>query len=66
VSALTVERVAHTGALMVSAYVTTADGCGEGGVSEWLETLTFYGYTVSEARGLFRESLARRGYVLAS
>ena len=51
---------------MVSAYVTTADGCGEGGVSEWLETLTFYGYTVSEARGLFRESLARRGYVLAS
>jgi len=52
---MTTERVAHSGAIIVSALVYQA------GV-RWLESSTYYGYTVREAKRSFRESCARLNY----
>jgi hypothetical protein len=52
---MTIERVAHSGALVVSALVY------QQGV-RWLESSTYYGYTVREAKRSFRESCARLNY----
>jgi hypothetical protein len=50
-----VERVRPSGALVVSALVYWQ------GV-RWLESSTYYGYTVKSARDSYRESCARLGY----
>ena len=50
-----VERVRPSGALIVSALVKWE------GV-KWLESATYYGYTVKGARASYRESCARLGY----
>jgi hypothetical protein len=52
---MTIERVRHSGALVVSALVNWE------GV-KWLESATYYGYTVKEARASFKESCARLNY----
>jgi hypothetical protein len=49
------ERVAHSGAVIISALVKWE------GV-KWLESATYYGYTVREAKRSFRESCARLNY----
>jgi hypothetical protein len=49
------ERVPHSGAIVVSALVKWQ------GV-RWLESSTYYGYTVRDARRSYRESCARLGY----
>lgn len=45
-----IERVAHTGAVVISDYK------GEG-ASSYLFTRTYYGYTLREARAMFREAI---------
>ena len=50
-----VERVSHSGAVVVSALVNWQ------GV-KWLETSTYYGYTVSEAKRSYKESCTRLNY----
>jgi hypothetical protein len=45
--AVTVERVRHSGAVIVSALVNDNGGA-------WLMSRTFYGYTIREARELYR------------
>jgi hypothetical protein len=50
-----VERVRPSGALVVSALVKWE------GV-KWVESSTYYGYTVKGARASYRESCARLGY----
>jgi hypothetical protein len=52
---MTIERVRHTGAIIVSALVNWE------GV-KWLESATYYGYTVREAKRSFRESCNRLNY----
>jgi hypothetical protein len=52
---MTVERVKHSGAVIVSAMVNWE------GV-KWLESSTYYGYTVREAKRSFRESCNRLNY----
>ena len=54
---MTIEKVAHSGAIMVSALVYWQ------GV-RWLETATYYGYTVKDAKRSFRESCKRLNYVI--
>jgi hypothetical protein len=54
---MTIERVAHSGAIMVSALVYWQ------GV-RWLETATYYGYTVRDAKRSFRESCKRLNYTI--
>lgn len=54
---MTTERVAHSGAVIVSALVSWE------GV-KWLESATYYGYTVREAKRSFKESCARLNYEL--
>ena len=51
---MTVEKT-YAGALVVSALVNWE------GV-KWLESATYYGYTVQEAKKSFRESCARLNY----
>jgi hypothetical protein len=53
-SVMTVEKT-YAGALVVSALVNWQ------GV-KWLESATFYGYTVEEAKANFMESCARLDY----
>jgi hypothetical protein len=53
---MTVEKT-YAGALVISALVNWE------GV-KWLESSTYYGYTVSEAKRSFRESCKRLGYDL--
>jgi hypothetical protein len=48
VAALTVERVRHSGAIMVTGLVD--DGAGA-----YYLTRTYYGYTLAEARRLYRD-----------
>jgi ribosomal protein S19 len=48
---MTVERVKHSGALIVSQFI------GEG-AGEYLFTRTYYGYTLSEAKTQFKIALA--------
>jgi hypothetical protein len=50
-----VERVRPSGAVVVSALVYWQ------GV-RWLESSTYYGYTVKGAKASYRESCARLGY----
>jgi hypothetical protein len=52
---MTIERVKHSGAVIVSAMVNW-DGV------KWLESSTYYGYTVREAKRSFRESCNRLNY----
>jgi hypothetical protein len=52
---MTIERVNHTGALVVTALVNW------GGV-KWYESATYYGYTVRDARASYKEACARLGY----
>jgi hypothetical protein len=52
---MTIERVKHSGAIIVSALVY------QQGV-RWLESSTYYGYTVREAKRSFRESCNRLNY----
>ena len=54
---MTIERVAHSGAVIVSALVNWE------GV-KWLESSTYYGYTVREAKKSFQESCKRLNYEL--
>ena len=53
---MTVEKT-YAGALVVSALVNWE------GV-KWLESATYYGYTVEEAKRSFKESCARLNYEL--
>jgi len=52
---MTVERVAHSGAVIVSAMVYSQG-------MRWLESSTYYGYTVADAKKSFRESCKRLKY----
>ena len=52
-----IERVRNSGALIVSALVEWE------GV-KWLESATYYGYTVREAKRSFKESCNRLNYVI--
>jgi hypothetical protein len=52
---MTIERVQHSGAIIVSALVYQQG-------LRWLESSTYYGYTVREAKRSFRESCARLNY----
>jgi len=52
---MTIERVYPSGAIVVSAIVKWE------GV-KWLESATYYGYTVKSAKASYRESCARLGY----
>ena len=54
---MTIERVAHSGALVVSALVNWE------GV-KWLESATYYGYTAREAKRSFRDSCKRLNYTI--
>ncbi len=54
---MTIERVQHSGALIVSALVYH-----EG--LRWLESATYYGYEEGEAKRSFIESCARLRYEL--
>ena len=48
---MTIERVAHSGAYVLSAFV------GEG-AGEYLFTRTYYGYTLAQAKAQFKIALA--------
>lgn len=52
---MTIERVAHSGAVIVSALVSWE------GV-RWLETSTYYGYSVRDAKASFKDSCKRLNY----
>jgi predicted DNA binding protein len=52
---MTIERVKHSGAIIVSALVY------QQGV-KWLESATYYNYTVKEAKRSFRESCKQLNY----
>jgi hypothetical protein len=52
---MVIERVSYSGAIVVSALVNWE------GV-KWLESATYYGYTVREAKRSYRDSCARLGY----
>jgi len=54
VRAMTVERVRHSGAYVISDFV----GAGAG---EYLFTRTYYGYTLREAKAQFKIALEREG-----
>jgi hypothetical protein len=56
---MTIERVQHSGAIIVSALVYQQG-------LRWLESATYYGYTVKEAKRSFRESCARLNYEIES
>ena len=51
---MTIERVKHSGALIVSQFV------GEG-AGEYLFTRTYYGYTLREAKAQFKLAIEREG-----
>jgi hypothetical protein len=52
---MTAERIGHSGAIVISALVNWE------GV-RFLESSTYYGYTVREAKQSFRESCERLNY----
>lgn len=54
---MTIERVRHSGAIVVSALVAWE------GV-KWLESATYYGYTIKQAKESFKESCNRLNYVI--
>jgi hypothetical protein len=47
---MTVERVRHSGAIIVSSFVGTGRG-------EYLFTRTYYGYTIKQAKAQFKIAL---------
>jgi len=51
---MTIERVAHSGAYVLSDFV------GEG-AGEYLFTRTYYGYTLAQAKAQFNIALAEEG-----
>jgi ribosomal protein S19 len=51
---MTIERVQHNGALIVSQFI------GEG-AGEYLFTRTYYGYTIKQAKAQFKIALAGEG-----
>jgi hypothetical protein len=51
---MTIERVAHSGAYVLSAFV------GEG-AGEYLFTRTYYGYTLKQAKAQFKIALEGEG-----
>jgi ribosomal protein S19 len=51
---MTVERVKHSGALVVSQFI------GEG-AGEYLFTRTYYGYTLKQAKAQFKLAIEREG-----
>ena len=55
---ITVERVRHSGALVISALVTD-------GTSVFVRSETFYGYRLPEAREKFFDNLADKCFILA-
>jgi hypothetical protein len=52
---MTIERVQHSGAIIVSALVYQSG-------MRWLESSTYYGYSVRDAKRSFRESCKRLNY----
>jgi hypothetical protein len=52
-----VEKIAHSGAWVVSAFVT-ADG------ETWVESRTYYGYTRMQAKRQFRADVSAAGLKL--
>ena len=54
---ITAERVRHSGALVLTALVTD-------GMDEFYHSVTYYDYTLNEARAKFRDSLTRDGFVI--
>ena len=55
--AVTVERVRHSGAVIVSALVNDGGGA-------WLQVCTFYGYTIREARAEYRAYCQDQGFTI--
>lgn len=51
---MTIERVRHSGAIVISDF--TGEGAGE-----YLFTRTYYGYTIKQAKALFKIALEREG-----
>jgi hypothetical protein len=51
---MTIERVKHSGALVVSQFI------GEG-AGEYLFTRTYYGYTLKQAKAQFKLAIEREG-----
>jgi hypothetical protein len=51
---MTIERVAHSGAYVLSDFV------GEG-AGEYLFTRTYYGYTLAQSKAQFKIALAEEG-----
>lgn len=54
---MTIERVQHSGAIVVSALVNWE------GV-KWLESLTYYGHTIKSAKASFKDSCKRLSYTI--
>ena len=54
---MTIERVRHSGALIVSALVEWE------GV-KWLESATYYGYTIKQAKESFKNSCKVLNYTI--
>ena len=54
---MTIERVRHSGAIVISALVEWE------GV-KWLESSTYYGYTIKAAKDSFRDSCKRLNYTI--
>lgn len=54
---MTIERVRHSGALVISALVEWE------GV-KWLESATYYGYTIKQAKESFNDSCKRLNYTI--
>lgn len=52
---MTIERVKHSGAIIVSALVY------QHGL-RWLESATYYGYTIKAAKASFKDSCKRLNY----
>lgn len=49
---MTVERVRHSGAIVISEF--TGEGAGA-----YLFTRTYYGYTIKQAKDLFKQEIKR-------
>jgi hypothetical protein len=52
---MTIERVKHSGAIIVSALVYSQG-------MRWLESATYYGYTIKQAKASFKDSCKRLNY----
>lgn len=51
---MTVEKIGHSGAYVLSDFVTDGNG-------EYLFTRTYYGYTLNQAKALFKIELKGEG-----